>query len=135
MSETKKKPTATSQKNIMLVESVFIDGPAEPVKNFIGIPMDDACPFLEIIFDPIKKILGIVSKHKKPQFHFMPKLDGNGFPKPNSNKAMLEQSPFAQERMLIDTYHEYYIREPKEIEKFLNAYIYNKDFNWKTFLD
>ncbi len=135
MSDTKKKPTGPSYKNIMLVESVYVDGPAEPVKNFIGIPMDDSCPFIEIIFDPIKKMLGIVSKHQKPQFHFIPRLDNNGFPKPNSNKAMLEQSPLAQERIMIDTYHEYYIRKPEEIEAFLNIYVSNNDFNWKEYLD
>lgn len=134
MSDTKKKPASLSYKNIMLVESVYVDGPAEPIKNFIGIPMDASCPYLEIVFDPVKKMLGIISKHKKPQFHFLPKLDGNGFPKPNSNKAMLEQSPFAQERQLIDTYHEYYIRKPEEIESFLKTYVYNTDFNWKEFL-
>jgi len=133
MSETKKKPT--NPKNYMLVESVFVDGPGDPVKNFIGIPMDADAPFLEIVFDPSKKILGIVSKTLKPQFHFMPKIDGNGFPKPNSNKALKEQYPMAQERLLIDTYHEYYIRTSKEIEAFLKMYAFNATtFDWKSFL-
>jgi hypothetical protein len=134
MSDTKKKPTPPSYKNVMLVESVFVDGPAEPIKNFIGIPIDESCPFIELLFDPEKKILGVISKHIKPQFHFMPKLDGNGFPKPNTNKKLSEKYPVAQERLLIDTYHEYYIRNPKEIEAFLKMYVLNTDFNWKQFL-
>lgn len=141
MSETKKKPTTKttksalpSFKNILLVESVFIENPTKPQKNFVGIPVDESCPFIELVFDPETKMLGVVSKHRKPMFQFVPKLDSNGNGKPNSNKAMREQQPLAQERLLMEVYHEYYIRTPEEIEKFLNMYVLNTDFDWKSFL-
>jgi hypothetical protein len=134
MSELTKKQPTKKFASILLVESVFIENPSKPQKNFTGIPLDESCPFIELVFDPEKKILGIVSKHMKPQFHYVPKIDGNGFPKPNSNKAMQDKQPFAQERLLLDTYHEYYIRTPEEIEFFLNMYVVNKDFDWKQFL-
>jgi len=143
MSETTKKkaPTKTAKweqysfKNILLVESVYIENPAKPQKNFVGIPIDESCPFIELVFDPENKVLGIVSKHRKPQFHFVQKLDSNGMPKVNNNKAMREQQPFAQERLLLETYHEYYIRNADEIQSFLDMYVFNKDFNWKQFLN
>lgn len=121
--------------NMMLIKNVFTEGQAEVLENFTGIPLTDDCPFVEIIFDPEKKILGVVSKHKKQQFHFLPKLDSNGLPKPNSNKAMAQQMPIAQERLLLETYHEYYIRDPKEISNFIEMYAANANtFDWKSFL-
>lgn len=131
---TKSKIKLPEFKSMLLVEGVFIDNPSNPVKNFIGIPINETCPFIELVFDPEKKILGIVSKHKKNQFHFVPRLDGNGMPKPNSNKVMQQTQPFAQERLLLETYHEYYLRTPEEIDAFLNMYVINTDFNWKSFL-
>jgi len=131
MSE-EKKPANYKFANLMLVESVYVDGPAEPIKNFIGIPMNNECPFLEVIFDPIKKMLGIVSKYKKSQFHYVPKLGGNGAPLPNNDKKSNQNMPFQQERVTLDTYHEYYIRKPEEIDAFLKMYVANK-FNWKSF--
>lgn len=131
-----KRAAALKFANMMLVKSIYVDGQqAEPMENFIGIPLDTSCPFIELIFDPEKKILGVVSKHKKEQFHYLPKLDSNGLPKPNSNKAMAKQIPVAQERILLETYHEYYIRDPKEIEAFLKMYAMNESkFDWKSFL-
>ena len=132
MSETK-KTTDPKFKNLLLTESVYSDGSNEPKKNFVGIPLNDECPFIEVVFDPIKNILGVISKHKKKQFQFVPKLDNNGNPKANSNKAMAKQMPVAQERLLMDTYHEYYIRDEKDIDRFLKMYAINTRFSWTKY--
>ena len=136
MSETKKKPTSKlpTFANVLLVESTFEGEQNNPVANFTGIPTDESCPFLEIVFDPVKKVLGIISKHKKPQFHFVPKLDTNGAPKPNKHPQMSAAVPYAQERVMLDTYHEYYIRNTAEINMFLEMYVMNKTFDWKAYL-
>jgi hypothetical protein len=64
----------------------------------------------------------------------MIKVDNNGIPKPNTNKAMREKLPYQQERIMMQTYHEYYIRDVKEIDAFLNLHAFNKDFDWSAYL-
>lgn len=120
---------------IMLVDSVFQNNQDEPKANFVGIPLNKECPFVEFVFDPYTNMLAIVSKVPKKQFQFVPKLDSNGFPKPNSNKKLQKDFPQAQERILIDSYHEYYIRDAKEIEAFLNMYAVNPEFKWRKYIN
>jgi hypothetical protein len=136
MSETKptKKTAQVVEPSMLLIESSFMENPSEPVKNFSGIPVKDDCPYIELIFDPKKKILGVISKHIKQSIQSITKLDNNGFPKETTNKKFKEQFPFQQERLLMDTYHEYYIRNEKEIEEFLNMHAVNPKFDWKSYL-
>lgn len=119
---------------IYLVESVFMENPNKPLANFSGIPVTTNCPYVEIIFDPDKKILGVISKHVKQTIQSITKLDTNGFPKETTNKKFKEQFPFQQERLLMETYHEYYIRNEKEIDNFLSDHVINKDFDWNAYM-
>ena len=40
----------------------------KPVDSFSGIPMSTESPFVEIIWDPVRKTLAIISKIKKESF-------------------------------------------------------------------
>ena len=129
------KETAVQLKNVMLVKSPFQQEQMEkPVDSFVGIPMSSDSPFVEIIWDPVRKNLAIISKIKKESFHFLPKLGGNGAPLPNNDKSSAAMMPYQQERVLIETFHEYFISDKKDIEAFLTAYAFNEDFAWKAFL-
>jgi hypothetical protein len=104
-----------------------------PEKNFSGIPVDNNSPFVEIVWDPVRKNLAIISKTKKESFHFMPKLKGNGAPLPNNDKDSAAMMPYQQERLLIETFHEYYISDVEEIKDFIKQTMVN-DFDFEAFL-
>lgn len=137
MSEpTKKTSKSNTIGNIMLVKGFFHqEGMEKPLPNFIGIPMETDSPFVEIIWDPKEKVLGVVSKVTKDKFQFVPKLSSKGVPLPNNDKNTAQIVPFQQERLLIKTFHEYYISDQKEIIEFLKLYAYNPKFDWDQFVN
>lgn len=133
MSATKQKPTYANN-HIMFVSSVLIDDEtSQPQENFIGIPLNENSPFIEVIFDPKKQILGIVSKMKKESFHWIPRVDQDGIPVATKNKTLSQSQPFQQQRVQLETYHEYYIRNKESIINFIEMHICN-DFDYKKYL-
>jgi len=138
MSDNIKKPNTKAKSlpvygNILLVESVYMDENV-PMKNFTGIPTTKDCPFIELIFDPKMKVLGVITPHVKPNFQWVPRLDENGFARPNKNKQHPDQKHQMQ-RVVMDTYHEHYIRTKEEIDAFLNMYAVNTDFDWDSYFE
>jgi hypothetical protein len=135
-----KKPTkktensSVTSRNMLLVHSFFMENSETKIPSFAGIPITEDCPFMELIFNPKEKILGIISKHKKQMLQSVPKLDNNGFPKLTTNKQFKENYPFQQERILMETYHEYYITDPVEIKLFLDSVAMNNHFDYGKFL-
>jgi hypothetical protein len=95
--------------------------------SFRLIPITDTCPYIECIFDAEAKVLVVVSKLKKDQFHMIPKLDDNGDIVQRRIKTSPEDNPFKQERKLIETYQEYYIIDKREILDFLDMAVENKN--------
>ena len=96
-------------------------------KSFKMIPASDDCPYTEALFDINTGLLAVISKIKKQVFHNVPKLDDNG------DRIYLKVSkrengkPYKEERRTLETFHEYYIIEEKEIVNFINAYAINAD--------
>lgn len=128
--------TIVQDQDVLLIKSPFQQEQMEkPVDSFAGIPMSAESPFVEIIWDPVRKTLAIISKIKKESFHFLPKLSGSGNPLPNNDKASQAMMPYQQERILIETFHEYFIHDKADIISFLETYAINIDFDWKSFLD
>jgi len=119
--------------NVLLVTSVHKSSDNKIVPSFTGIPMDDNCPFVELMFDPETKTLGVITKHKKPMFQLVPKIDNLGLAKKNTGRNA-EQYPYIQERFTMETFHEQYVRTPAEIDAFLKMYACNNDFDWMSFL-
>jgi hypothetical protein len=133
MSVKEKKPTFANN-NIMFVSSVLIDEQtSQPQENFVGIPLNESSPFVEIIFDPKKQILGIVSKIKKESFHWVTRVDADGMPIATKNKSLAASQPFQQQRVQLETYHEYYIRDKETIVNFIDMHMCN-DFDYKKYL-
>jgi hypothetical protein len=103
--------------------------------SFRLIPLTKESPFVEGIFDTEQKILALVSTNKKDAFHMLPKLDDNG--EPLSSKAKRSNgSKYREQRVMVDTYQEYYITKDKEIILFIDMVAVNAaDFEYKKFLE
>jgi len=119
----------SSEKSMMLITSSWNEKP-----SFRMIPVETSCPYNEVIYDTELKAIAIVSKEKKDTFQFLPKLtpEGDLLPlrKPRSNG-----SRFAEERKLVETYYEYFVTEPAEIEAFIQHFAINAgSFDYKALL-
>ena len=119
--------------SVLLVTSAHRGNDNKLMPSFSGIPMNDNCPFVELMFDPETKTLGIITKHKKPMFQLIPKIDNLGLAKPNTSRSSKEH-PHHMERHTMDTFHEQYVRTTVEIDAFLKMFAMNTDFDWMQFL-
>ena len=147
MAETKptKKPAAKKApatkaislpalNNMLLVHAQMKDPQSgEPLESFSAIPITADCPYLEVMFDPRDNTLGIKGIHEVESIQYLTKLNNKGLPQINSDKHTQAMQPYAQERVFMTLPQEYYLRDEKEIEAFLNMVAVNKDFNWKKF--
>lgn len=119
-----------SSKNSMLL----ITSPWQDTPSFRLIPLSQDTPYNEAIYDPKEKVLALVGKSKKDSFKFLPKLDQNGDVEFLKSGSRRNGSPIKEERRMLETWYEYYIREEKEIEAFVNLFAANADtFDWKAF--
>lgn len=117
--------------NMMLVSSVFRNA-----KSFSLIPVSNDSPYVEAMFDPASGILAVISKDKKQSFHMMPRLDENGQPQKLKTPNMATGKTVREQRVLIDTFNEFYINEKSDIETFIELFAINaSSFDYKQFLE
>lgn len=112
-----------SANSMILVSSLWREIP-----TFKMIPTSKDCPYNECIYDPQEGILAIVSKEKKETYHLLPKLTETGdilMVKNNHKRA--DGKPYAEQRVLMDTYYEYFIRNRSEIEDIIRLFAANAD--------
>ncbi|NDD82703.1 hypothetical protein EBZ38_00265 [bacterium] len=115
---------------MMLITSTWKDG-----KTFKMIPTTADCPFVECIFDPQIKVLAVISRNKKDQFHMITKLDSNGDPEKRKTPGR-NGNPYKEERRALETYQEYYIEEKSEIEDFIKHFASNADsYDYAVYLN
>lgn len=116
--------------NMMLITSTWKDG-----KTFKMIPTTADCPFVECIFDPQIKVLAVISRNKKDQFHMITKLDPNGDPEKRKTPGR-NGNPYKEERRALETYQEYYIEEKSEIDSFIKHFASNADsYDYASYLN
>ena len=103
-------------------------------KTFKLIPIDNNCPYNEVIYDPDQKILAVISKQKKESFQLVPKFTDKG-------DVMYIKAPrengknYAEERRAIESWYEYYLDDVEDIKNFINMFASNKDqFDFKKYL-
>ena len=115
---------------------MLVSGNWGPYDTFKLIPVSVDCPYIEAIFDPSSKILAIISKNLKEAYHMVPKLDDNGdevqmkMGKRANGKGMKEQ------RVMMDTYQEYYINNLEEVTSIIKSFAINADtFDYKSTMD
>jgi hypothetical protein len=116
--------------NMMLITSSWKDG-----RTFKMVPTTADCPFVECIFDPQIKVLAVISRNKKEQFHMVTKIDANGDAERRKTPGR-NGNPYKEERRSLETYQEYYLEERPEIENFISHFAINAStYNFSFFLD
>lgn len=116
--------------NMMLFTSTWKNS-----KTFKMVPATGDCPYVECIFDPQLKVLAVIGRNKKDQFHMIPKLDVNGDPEPRKNPRSADKM-VKEERRTLETYQEYYLEERSDIEAFVNYFAFNSGtYDFKKFFE
>jgi hypothetical protein len=105
-------------------------------KTFKMIPVTNDCPFNEAIFDRDGKVLALVGKEKKQSFHMLPKVTELGDVQTLKIGKRANGKDYAEERKTIETYYEYYIENPEEIEQIVKGFAVNADkFDFKQYME
>ena len=88
-------------------------------ETFRMLPIDVDCPYNEVIYDPENKVLAIISKEFKEKPQLFPKMTPKGdiIVKRTDDP---EKKPYVEERLMMDTYYEYYIKDSEDIQLFID---------------
>ena len=100
-------------------------------RTFRMLPAREECPYNEVIFDPSTKVLAVISKEFKEKPHLFPKLNTIGKPM----YATGGDSGVLEERLVMDTYYEYYLDNMDDIRVFVNHFAINSDHSAIKILD
>lgn len=115
---------------------ILVTAPWKSQKTFRLIPIHKDCPYNEMIFDREEGILAIVGKEKKQSFHMMAKLNDVGDVIPVKMGRREGNKQYAEERKTLETYYEYYIENPEEIETVVKLFALNAGhFDYKSYLE
>jgi hypothetical protein len=109
-------------KNMILTSNYWNEA-----KSFKLVPATEDCPYTEALYDINTGLLAVISKIKKQVFHNVPKLDDNGDVMYMKLGKRENGRPYKEERRTLETFHEYYIIEEKEIIDFIKAFTINED--------
>ena len=115
---------------------MLVTGSWGNTKTFKLIPVTPECPYNEAIFDRDSKVLALIGKEKKQSFHMLPKLTDLGDVQTLKIGKRSNGKDYAEERKALETYYEYYIENPSEIESIVNQLAVNADsFEFKQYLE
>lgn len=104
-------------------------------KSFKLVPITEDCPYAEALYDVHTGLLAVISKIKKQVFHNVPKLDDNGDIMHMKIGKRENGKPYKEERRTLETFHEYYIIDEKEIINFIKAFTINEsDYNYMQYI-
>ena len=122
-----------NSKSMMLVTSKWKSG-----VSFKLIPTTKECPYTEVVYNPEEKILYVLSKEKYNTFQMLPRLSDIGSPIPAKGFKNDKGRPieaYKEQRMLVETFYEYAILVPKEMELFIDTFATNaSDYDYKAFM-
>ena len=103
-------------------------------KSFKLVPITLDCPYVECLFSAKDKVLAVISKTMKQTYHMVPKLDDNGDQVPAKGKRPQGKPAYKEERRLVDTFSEFYLMTPDEINGFIESFAVNaKEFDYKSY--
>ena len=100
-------------------------------KTFRMLPITEECPYNEVIFDPSTSVLAVISKEFKEKPHMFPKLNITGKP---LHMSTVDSDP-AEERVVMDTYYEYYLDDIDDIRVFIDHFAINAEHSAAAILD
>ena len=116
---------------MMLVTSTWSN-----TKTFKLIPVTPECPYNEAIFDRDSKVLALIGKEKKQSFHMLPKLTDLGDVQTLKIGKRPNGKDYAEERKPLETYYEYYIENPEEVENIVSILAINSEsFDFKQYME
>ncbi len=108
--------------SMFLISSSWAGSP-----TFKLIPVSQDCPYNEVIFDPASQALAIVSKEKKTTLHMLPKLTDTGDVMRIKVQKRENGKDYAETRVNMETFYEYFIEEKAEILHFISSFAANAD--------
>lgn len=112
----------------------LISGEWGHAETFKMIPADTNAPYVECIYNPVMKVLAVIGKDTKEQFHLIHRLDDDG--NPVGAKKPTQEEPYKKQRVSIPNYQEYYIIGNEEVEAFVKAFAVNDmEFDYKKHFD
>jgi len=111
------------ENSMMLINSEWSGKP-----SFRAIPVLEASPYVECIFDPESKVFVVISKVKRNSLQMLPKLDEYGQPLTGSKGNK-------QERHKLEVFQEYYISDAESIKDLVKLIAVNKDFDYLSFIN
>lgn len=112
-----------SENTMMLVQATWQDQ-----QTFRMIPISEACPYVECIFDPGTKVFVIISKIKRTSLQMLPKLDEYGQPATGSKGRK-------EERHKVEVFQEFYIEHASAVKDLVELFAVNaKAFDYNQFL-
>ena len=101
-------------------------------KSFKMIPITNDCPYVECMYSAKDNVMAVITKTMKQSYHMVPKLDDNGDPIKTKNKRP-NGKEYKEERRLVDTFSEFYLLTPEEINGFIESFAVNaKTFDYKS---
>ena len=109
-------------KSMLLISSSWAGAP-----TFKMIPASSDCPYNEVIFDPSSQALAIVGKEKKQTLHMLPKLTDTGDVQRIKVQKRENGKDFAETRVSMETFYEYFIEQKEEILSFVSTFALNAD--------
>jgi hypothetical protein len=107
------------QMNMMVYSALWQGQP-----SFRMLPIEKDCPFNEVLYNPIEKVLAIISKDQKEKPQLLPKLNDKG--ELIANKAG-SSTPWQEERRMMPAYYEYYLETIEDIESFVKHFAFNPE--------
>jgi hypothetical protein len=117
-------------KNMILINAPDFQSMA---KAFKMIPITNDCPYVECMYSAKDNVMAVITKTMKQSYHMVAKLDDNGDPIRTKNKRP-NGKEYKEERRLVDTFSEFYLMTPEEINGFVESFAVNaKTFDYKSF--
>ena len=117
-------------KNMILINAPDFQSMA---KAFKMIPITNDCPYVECMYSAKDNVMAVITKTMKQSYHMVAKLDDNGDPIRTKNKRP-NGKEYKEERRLVDTFSEFYLLTPEEINGFVESFAVNaKTFDYKSF--
>jgi hypothetical protein len=104
-------------------------------KTFKLMPVNNDCPYMEVLYDPSVGMLVALSKTMKENYEMLPQLDNEG-ELVHAKKAKRNGNKFKEERRLMKVPQEFYMTERDEQEAFINLFATNaEEYDFKKYLD
>ena len=94
-------------------------------KSFQLIPVEESCPYVDVIFDPSTGILGVVNKQHKPKMQLVARMDDNGDPIPRKGRVVAGQDKHQVQRLMFDAFYEYTLDNADDIRTFVELHARN----------